>query len=106
MPKTAVIYTSVHHGNTKILVEGIAKQLPMDLFTPGQGEKTDLSLYDAVGFASGIYFSKFHESLLSLLEKPLSLPSKAFLLYTSGSGGNYSAGFAKKLNALGESSIA
>ena len=31
----------------------------------------DLSSYDMIGFASGIYFSKFHQSMLKFAEKNL-----------------------------------
>ena len=31
----------------------------------------DLSSYDIIGFASGIYFSKFHQSILEFAEKNL-----------------------------------
>lgn len=102
MSKIGIIYASVHHENTKKLLQGIAKGFPVDLLTPAQAETADLSQYGAVGFASGIYFSKFHESILSLVEKPLPFPKKAFLLYTSGSGGaNYAKPLEEKLKSLG-----
>lgn len=102
MSKIVIIYASVHHENTKKLLEGIAKGCPVDLLTPDQAETADLSQYGAVGFASGIYFSKFHESILSLARKPVSFPKKAFLLYTSGSGGpNYGRSFEEKLKSQG-----
>ena len=33
--------------------------------------EADLSSYDMIGFASGVYFSKFHQSILKFAEKNL-----------------------------------
>jgi flavodoxin len=42
-----------------------------------------------IGFASGIYFSKFHQSILRFVEKNLSNDKKVFLICTYGGSGNY-----------------
>ena len=63
--KTVIVYASVHHGNTKKLVEKIAEECKVDLIDAVQQPKADLSDYDRIGFASGIYFSKFHQTILS-----------------------------------------
>ena len=49
----------------------------------------DLSSYDMIGFASGIYFSKFHQSILKFAEKNLPDDKKVFLICTYGGSGNY-----------------
>ena len=49
----------------------------------------DLSSYDMIGFASGIYFSKFHQSLLGFAEKNLPDNKKVFLICTYGGNANY-----------------
>ena len=57
MPDMAVIYASVHHGNTKKLLEGAAAGSDIDLISADKAANTDFSKYKAVGFASGIYMT-------------------------------------------------
>ena len=77
------VYASVHHGNTEKLVKRIAEECQVDLIDAVKQPDADLSSYDMIGFASGIYFSKFHQSILEmcirdryclilLIQKPLS----------------------------------
>ena len=87
--KTVIVYASVHHGNTKKLVEKIAEKCKVDLIDAVQQPKADLSDYDRIGFASGIYFSKFHQSILELAEKNLPDDKKIFLICTYGGSANY-----------------
>lgn len=54
--KTAIVYASVHHGNTKKIVEEIAKDQNVDLVDTAQVKEKDLSRYDAIGFASGNFY--------------------------------------------------
>ena len=42
-----------------------------------------------IGFASGIYFSKFHQSILEFAEKNLPDDKKIFLICTYGGSANY-----------------
>lgn len=44
----------------------------------------DLSGFDTVGFASGIYYSKFHKSLLKFAEENMPENKKTFFIYTYG----------------------
>jgi flavodoxin len=85
--KTAIIYYSYHHGNTKKVIDRMAGILGAKLMTPPEVDATKLAEYDLIGFGSGIYFSKPHKSLLDLVD---SLPSmknkKAFIISTSGRG--------------------
>ena len=62
--RTAIVYASVHHGNTEKLVKRIAEECQMDLIDAVKQPDADLSSYDMIGFASGIYFSKFYQSIL------------------------------------------
>lgn len=82
--KTAVVYYSKHHGNTKKLLDAIAKQYDIDLIDVTLDTCPDLSVYDVIGFASGIYYSKFHESLLNFAEEKLPENKKTFFVYTGG----------------------
>lgn len=57
--RTAIVYASVHHGNTEKLVKRIAEECQVDLIDAVKQPDADLSSYDMIGFASGIYFQGF-----------------------------------------------
>ncbi len=82
--KTAIVYASVHHGNTKKIVEEIAKDQNVDLVDVTQVKEKDLSEYDAIGFASGIYYGKFHQAVLNFGAVNLPQEKKVFLICTHG----------------------
>lgn len=85
MADIAIVYHSQHHGNTKKLLDAIAAAHPVDLIAAASAQAADLSGYQVVGFASGIYMSKFHRSILDVIEKQKDCSGKkAFLLFTSG----------------------
>lgn len=54
--KTAIVYCSVHHGNTKKLLDAIASENQVDLIDVTQNPDVDLNAYDRIGFAFGIYY--------------------------------------------------
>ena len=87
--RKAIVYASVHHGNTEKLVKGIAEECHVDLIDVVKQPDADLGSYDMIGFASGIYFSKFHQSILGFAEKNLPDDKKVFLLCTYGGSANY-----------------
>ena len=87
--RKAIIYASVHHGNTEKLVKSIAEECQVDLIDAVKQSDADLSSYDMIGFASGIYFSKFHQSILKFAEKNLPDDKKVFLICTYGGSANY-----------------
>lgn len=82
--KTAIVYYSRHHGNTKKLIDAIAAKHDVTALDATEVKDADLTQYDAVGFASGIYYSKFHKTVLSFAEKNLPEGKKVFFLYTYG----------------------
>ena len=83
--KTAVIYYSHHHGNTKKVLDAIAEQYPdVTLIDAAADPAVELSDYDLIGFASGIYFSQFHNTVLKLAQERLPEGKNVFLLYTCG----------------------
>lgn len=82
--KTAVIYYSRHHGNTKKLLDAIAAKHEVTLIDATQVTEADLSDYDLIGFASGIYYSKFHKSVLKFAENNLPEDKNVFFVYTYG----------------------
>ena len=83
--KTAIIYASVHHKNTLKLVQAIAdKYLDTLLIDATKAAMINLSQYDLIGIASGIYYGSFHKSLIQFIRDNLTEHSKTFLLYTYG----------------------
>ena len=87
--RKAIVYASVHHGNTEKLVKGIVEECQVDLIDAVKQPDADLSSYDMIGFASGIYFSKFHQSILEFAENDLTDDKKIFLICTYGGSANY-----------------
>lgn len=86
--KTAIIYYSKHHGNTKKLLDAIAAGNEVTLVDVTQNPMTDLSGFDRIGFASGIYYSKFQKTLLAYAEKYLPENKETFFIYTYGAKKN------------------
>jgi flavodoxin len=82
--KTAIVYYSVHHGNTKKLLDAIEKHGDVTLIEASSKLNINLSEYDLIGFASGNYYSKLHDSILHFAEKNLPSEKKVFLIYTYG----------------------
>lgn len=82
--KTAIIYYSRHHGNTKKLLDAISQQHEVTLIDAIQNPSPDLSAFDRIGFASGIYYSKFHKSVLNIAKENLPDDRKVFFIYTYG----------------------
>ena len=81
---TAIIYYSKHHENTKKLLNAIAAKHEVTLIDATQTKNFDLSGYDMIGFASGIYYSKFHKSVLEFAKKNLPNNKDVFFIYTYG----------------------
>ena len=82
--KSLVVCYSYHHNNTQKVAEAMAKVLDAQLKTPQQTNPEELQQFDLVGFGSGIYDEKHHESLLELADKlPQVTDKKAFIFSTS-----------------------
>ena len=82
MIKVAIVYSSTHHGNTRKLVEGIANKFEITIIDANCCQRADLSAYDCIGFASGIDFGRFYDSVISFLKKNLPENKRIFFLYT------------------------
>ena len=89
--KTAIVYYSNHHGNTKKVVDAIAQGREVTLIDASAQPDADLESYGLIGFASGIYFGKFHESVLEFARKHLPEHKPVFLLSTHGRKSNTKA---------------
>lgn len=83
--KSLVCFASVHHGNTRKVAQSIGIALSADLMQPNRVTPELLARYDLVGFGSGIYFRRHHESLFHLLERlPDQKGKPAFIFSTEG----------------------
>lgn len=82
---TIIICISIHHGNTEKIAKVMAEPLQAKLVPPQNVDKTDLESYNLIGFGSGIYHGKHHETLLNLVsDLPVMKGKKVFLFSTSG----------------------
>jgi len=82
--KSLIVCYSYHHNNTQKIAEAMAKVLDTQVKTPQQTNPEELQEFDLVGFGSGIYAEKHHESLLELVDKlPQVTDKKAFIFSTS-----------------------
>ena len=83
--KALIIYISVHHSNTEKVAKVMANILDAALLQVKQADVNMLEQYDLIGFGSGIYFGKHHDSLLDFVETlPMVRNKKAFIFSTSG----------------------
>lgn len=88
---TAIVYASTHHGNTKKVLDAIAAKYEVDLIDATKVHELDISKYDCIGFASGIYFSKFHQSVINFANVNLPGEMRVFLICTYGGTAVYSS---------------
>lgn len=89
--KTAIVYYSAHHGNTRKLVEAVAQGRDVTLIDALAVKSAGLSGYDLIGFASGIYYGTFHQSVLDFVKNNLPQGKKVFFLSTYGGRNNIKA---------------
>lgn len=82
--KTAIVFYSKHHGNTKMLLDAIAKLGDVELIDVMDAAHRKLEGYDMIGFASGIYFAKYHKSVLEFAQSNLPQGKNVFFIHTAG----------------------
>lgn len=84
--KTAIIYYSKHHGNTKKVLDAICKASSdeITLVDVTKGNISNLEVYDTIGFASGIYYSKFDKRVLQVAKEQMPQGKDVFFIYTYG----------------------
>ncbi|MBO4861803.1 MAG: flavodoxin [Firmicutes bacterium] len=83
--KTCIVYYSKHHGNTKKLVDAIAgADGSVTLIDVTEHPDADLSAFDRIGIASGIYFSSFAAQIVAFADARLPENRNVFYIYTHG----------------------
>ena len=82
--KTAICYYSRHHGNTLKVLQAMAEEGDIDLIDVTDCETVQLADYDCVGFASGVYFGKFHEGVIACAQQYLPQGKPVFFVCTYG----------------------
>ena len=82
--KTAIIYYSEHHGNTRKLLDAIAAEHEVTLVNVTKEPAADLSAYDRIGLASGIYYGGFAKPLMAWAQEHLPEGKEVFFIYTHG----------------------
>jgi len=84
MGNIAMIYASVHHGNTKKVVDYLSTKISATVVDVTKEKAFDVSEYDTVIFASGIYVGQFHKSILEYIDIVDIKDKNVVLLYTCG----------------------
>lgn len=103
MSNVCIVYSSTHHGNTEKVLNKIKEKFPETvLIKAGDFNPDDFNRYEAIGFASGIFYFKFAKPVDKLFEQALvSGVQKLFFIYTAGA---VNAGFEKALRKKTEQS--
>ena len=80
--KSVIIYASKHHGNTKKVCERIASDCNVTIVEASEvSDSFPWEDYDLIGFASGIAYKKFYESVNKAAGK-IPAGKKVFFIYT------------------------
>ena len=79
--KTAIVYCSTHHGNTKKLLDALPKDVV--LIDAEHPSTTDLTEFDRVGFASGIYGGAFARQVMNFALEYLPERKPVFFVATA-----------------------
>ncbi|HHX79933.1 MAG TPA: flavodoxin [Acholeplasmataceae bacterium] len=82
--KVAIAYYSRHHGNTKKLLDAIKGLADVKLIDVVETKAEDISAYDLIGFASGVYFNNFHKAVIQFAKENLPNNKSVFLIHTYG----------------------
>jgi flavodoxin len=83
--KVVLVLKSFHHKNTEKVACIMAKALNAQIISPLQIRTEELNSYDLIGFGSGIYDQKHHQSIIDLVDKLSSdAGRKVFIFSTSG----------------------
>ena len=79
------------------MVDAIAKELEVDLIDVTTVHEKDLSEYDLIGFASGIYAAQFHQQVKNFAQVNLPQNKKIFYIMTSAMNKDFSKSMADSI---------
>ena len=96
--KAIIVYASVHHGNTRKVAEAIAAACGAELLDAVAVKQKDLSGYDLIGFASGIYAGRFHQAVTDFARDNLPQDKRIFYLMTSAMNRDFSKSMEKAVS--------
>lgn len=96
--KAIIAYVSTHHGNTEKVVNEIKKECGVEAFNVLEEPDRDLSDYDLIGLASGIYAAKFHPQMIAYAKEHLPQNKKIFYIMTSALDKDFSKSMAEAIN--------
>ena len=82
--KTAICYFSVHHGNTLKVAQAMAQGCDADFIDLSKQTEADLTGYDLIGIASGIYGFAVHPAVVEFIRKCLPQGKPVFFVCTYG----------------------
>lgn len=99
--KTAIIYKSIHHGNTKKIAEVMAGVLDAELFDLKDFKQEMIKEYDLIGFGSGIYYYRPHKKLRKFVEELDKVENKKAFHFSTSGNGKYYDWLEKKLSSKG-----
>jgi len=82
--RSLLILYSYHHKNTEKVAKVLAETLDAEMRSPDGIDPSVLQEYALIGFGSGIYGAKHHETMLELANRlPPVADKKAFIFSTS-----------------------
>lgn len=83
MSNVCIVYSSTHHGNTEKVLNKIKEKFPETvLIKAGDFNPDDFNRYEAIGFASGIFYLKFAKPVDKLFEQALVGSVQKLFLFT------------------------
>ena len=83
MSNICIVYSSTHHGNTEKVLNKIKEKFPETvLIKAGDFNPDDFNRYEAIGFASGIFYFKFAKPVDKLFEQALVSSVQKLFLFT------------------------
>ena len=82
--KSLIVLFSYHHNNTEKIAKVMAKVLSAEIKMPNQINPEELQNYGLVGFGSGVYGAKNHESLLELADELPHFKDKSAFIFSTG----------------------
>ncbi|QSF13932.1 flavodoxin domain-containing protein [Mycoplasma sp. Mirounga ES2805-ORL] len=100
MSKVTLLYASIHHNNTKKVVDYIKNNLndEINVLDITKTKYCDLSNSEYIIFASGIYHGSMHQSIVKYINDTDLIDKKIILFYTCGLRyKDYVASLGKKL---------